>query len=145
MKHLVSKNDSTISAVTTVCISLKVKLLCNLYLVTNSFLCSYCPFLKTKRKNQVFSKLFSVHSESRSTSKPCLIQLTFCKRTFVCMLFVLCIVPWSYLRDLFFIFIFIMIKHIISWINICLLFCLPFRICFIFGWQRGLRIWIIIS
>ena len=49
-------------------------------LVTNSLLSSFCSFLQTKNKNQVFSKLvvwyqemflFFVNSESYSTSKPC--------------------------------------------------------------------------
>ena len=57
-------------------------------LVTNSLLSSLCPFLQTKNKNQVFSKLlvryreiflFFVYSESRYTSKPCRIQQTFIK------------------------------------------------------------------
>ena len=52
-------------------------------LVTNSLLFSLCPFLQTKNKNQVFSKVGGlvtrnisvfVYSKSRSTSKPCQIQ-----------------------------------------------------------------------
>ena len=48
-------------------------------LVTNSLLSSFCPFLQTKHKHHVFSKLVIwqqemflvfVYSESRSTSKP---------------------------------------------------------------------------
>ena len=52
-------------------------------LVTNFLLFSFSPFLQTKNKNLVFSKLvvwllviflFFVNSESRSTSKPYRIQ-----------------------------------------------------------------------
>ena len=48
-------------------------------LVTNSLSFSFCPFLQTKNKNQVSSKLmvwsqelflFFVYSESHSTSEP---------------------------------------------------------------------------
>ena len=51
--------------------------------ITNLLLSSFCSFLQTKNKNQVFSKLvvwyqemflFFVNSESCSTSKPCWIQ-----------------------------------------------------------------------
>ena len=48
-------------------------------LVTNSLLSLFCPFIETKNKNQVFSKLvvwqreiyFFVYIESRSTSIEC--------------------------------------------------------------------------
>ena len=53
-------------------------------LVTNSILSSFCFFLQTKNKNQVFSNLvvwyreiflfFIYNDELRSTSKPCRIQ-----------------------------------------------------------------------
>ena len=40
--------------------------------------------------------------------------------------------------------IFIMINHIISWIQTDLFFCLRFRFCpIIIGWLRGWRMWII--
>ena len=68
-------------------------------LVTNMLLSSLCPFLQTKNKNLVFSKLvvweqeiflFFVYSESRSTSKPCRIQQTFIKEfSYMLFLFVL--------------------------------------------------------
>ena len=68
-------------------------------LVTNSLLFSYCSFLHTKNKNQVFSKLVVwyreiflpfVYSESHSTSKPCQLQKTFMKEfCYMLSLFVL--------------------------------------------------------
>ena len=51
----------------------------------------------------------------------------------------------SYLYDPFFIFIFIFItvNHMISWLQTHLIFCSFFRICpIIFGWQREWRVWI---
>ena len=70
----------------------------------NSCKCSYkftlslfCPFVETKNKNQIFSKLiicqqeiflFFVHSKSHSTSKVCRIQWTFTKGS-SCMLLLL--------------------------------------------------------
>ena len=50
----------------------------------------------------------------------------------------------SYLCDVFFIFIFIMVNRVISWIQTHLLFCLFFIICSItFGRERWWRMWMI--
>ena len=66
-------------------------------LATISFLPFFCPFLQTKTKTQIFSKLvvwwreiflFFIYNESRSTSKPYRIQYTFIKE-FSYMLFLL--------------------------------------------------------
>ena len=68
-------------------------------LVINFLLSSFCPFLQTKNKNLLFSKLvlwwreiflFFIYSELRSTSKPCRIQQTFIKEfSYMLFLFVL--------------------------------------------------------
>ena len=66
-------------------------------LVTKLLLSLFCPFVETKKQDQIFSKLviwqreiflFFVYSESSSTSKICRIQYTFIKR-FCYMLFLL--------------------------------------------------------
>ena len=87
-------------------------------LVANSLLYSFCPFLQTKSKNPVFSKLvvwykqmflFFVYSESRSASKPYRIQQTFIKEfSYMLFLFILqfhdftvcyCHVTYAYLSE----------------------------------------------
>ena len=71
-------------------------------LVTNSLLSSFCSYLQTKNKDQVFSRLvvwyreiflLFVYSKSRSTSKPCQIQQTFTKE-FSQMFSCSYLVPW---------------------------------------------------
>ena len=64
-------------------------------LVTSLLSSRFCPFIETKNKNQIFSKLvvlkrevslLFVYRESRSTSKVCRVQQIYRKRIFLLVL-----------------------------------------------------------